>query len=229
MGGSSAVREESDRSMAAVREDFEALRAHLGLGKVAAIGWSNGAMNLIQLAHEQPETLSAAIFVHTVARFTPDDGPALAAEHPDFVQKVVAFRKEMAEPGLDAAHADARQREWWLDEYFPILFADRASAPAKLRAAFGNASFSAAHARYANAETPTFDYREDLAAIPVRSLVIAGAHDLLPPERVKEIADALPDATFLVFEKSGHFAPLEEPERFRNAVFDFLGATGPGE
>jgi pimeloyl-ACP methyl ester carboxylesterase len=229
MGGSSPVREESDRSMAAVREDFEALRAHLGLGKVAAIGWSNGAMNLILLAHDQAEGLSAAVFVHTVARFTPEDGRAIAAEHPDFVEKVVAFRKEIADPALTAEEANARQRSWWLDEYFPILFADRASAPAKLKAAFGNASFSAAHARFANAETPTFDYREDLAAVPVRSLVVAGAHDLLPPERVKEVADALPDATFLVFLKSGHFAPLEEPQRFRNAVFDFLGVTGSGE
>ena len=31
----------------------------LGLEKVAAIGWSNGAMNLLLLALEKPETLAA--------------------------------------------------------------------------------------------------------------------------------------------------------------------------
>jgi proline iminopeptidase len=73
MGGSEAVREDSDRGMAAVRADFQALRAHLGLESVNAIGWSNGAGNLIFLAHEQPESLSAAIFLHQGAHFTQDD------------------------------------------------------------------------------------------------------------------------------------------------------------
>jgi pimeloyl-ACP methyl ester carboxylesterase len=35
--------------------------------------------------------------------------------------------------------------------------------------------------------------------------------------------DGIPDATLVVLERSGHFAPLEEPEAFRQAVFDFLG------
>jgi len=227
MGGSSAVGEESDRGMAAVRDDFEALRAHLGLQRVNAIGWSNGAMNLILLARQHPDSLESATFVHTVARFTPDDGRTIQEEHPDFVRKVVAFRKEMENPALGEEQRDARQRAWWLEEYFPLLFADPDAAAQKLVAAFGEARFSAAHARFANGEAPTFDSREDLAAIPVRSLVIAGAHDMLPPERVKEVHDALPDSTYLVFEKSGHFAPIEEPEAFRAAVFAFLGVSDP--
>ena len=39
--------------------------------------------------------------------------------------------------------------------------------------------------------------------------------------------DGLPNATWTVFEKSGHFAPVEEPEAFRTAVFDFLMAHDP--
>ena len=54
MGESGAVRQESDRGLAAVRADFHALRAHLKLGEVSVIGWSNGAINLIWLAREHP-------------------------------------------------------------------------------------------------------------------------------------------------------------------------------
>ena len=61
MGGSEAVREDADRGLAAVRADFQALREHLGLEAVNAIGWSNGAVNLIWLAHENPETLSSIL------------------------------------------------------------------------------------------------------------------------------------------------------------------------
>jgi pimeloyl-ACP methyl ester carboxylesterase len=53
--------------------------------------------------------------------------------------------------------------------------------------------------------------------------VIAGAHDMLPPSRVKALADGLPDARFVVFEKSGHFSAVEEPDAFKAAVYDFLG------
>ena len=88
---------------------------------------------------------------------------------------------------------------------------------------FEDAQLSWPHAAYTNKELPTFDTRGWLAAIPVRSLVIAGAHDLLPPERVKVLADGLPSAEFVVFEKSGHFSPVEEPDGFRAAVYAFLG------
>ena len=60
MGGSGPVVEESDMGLEAVRQDFDALRRHLGLDKVNAIGWSNGALNLIFLAEERPEILEAA-------------------------------------------------------------------------------------------------------------------------------------------------------------------------
>jgi len=48
----------------------------------------------------------------------------------------------------------------------------------------------------------------------------------MPPDRMRPLADGLPDAEFLVLEESGHFAPIEQPEAFRVAVFRFLGVDG---
>jgi pimeloyl-ACP methyl ester carboxylesterase len=129
----------------------------------------------------------------------------------------------VSKPGLSAAEQTALQRKMWLDEYFPVLFADRERGKGLLEEIFGDAELSWPHAAYANRETPTFDARDKLAAIPVRSLVIAGTHDMLPPSRVKVLADGLPNSKFVVFEKSGHFSPVEEPEGFKAAVYDFLG------
>jgi pimeloyl-ACP methyl ester carboxylesterase len=111
----------------------------------------------------------------------------------------------------------------WLEDYFPSLCADPVRGRALVAGVFEDAQLSWPHAAYTNKELPTFDTRGWLAAIPVRSLVIAGAHDLLPPERVKVLADGLPRAEFVVFEKSGHFSPVEEPEGFKAAVYAFLG------
>jgi proline iminopeptidase len=224
MGGSEAVREDADRGLAAVRADFQALREHLGLETANAIGWSNGAVNLIWLAHEHPETLSSAIFLHGMAAFTEGDAAALQETQPEMMEVYGSFMQEMANPELSVADQTARQRKMWLEEYFPMLFADRNTAGDHLAWIFAEAELSWPHAEYANKEAPTFDARDILPDIPVRSLVIAGAHDMIPPEGVKPLADGLPNATWMVFEDSGHFAPVEEPELFQAAVFAFLGA-----
>lgn len=223
MGGSSPIAADEDMGLAAVREDFDALRRHLGLDRVHAIGWSNGATNLILLASERPETLDAVIFVHGAASFGPADMAAFAQRYPGLAQRYVAFQQEIANPSLGDAERTARMREMWLGEYFPAITADPASATPRIRTAFADAELSWPHARYATQESPGFDFTDRLGAITAPSLVIAGAHDALPPERMRETAEAIPDAELVVFEASGHFAPLEEPEAFAAAVFRFLG------
>jgi proline iminopeptidase len=223
MGGSGPVLQESDRGLAAVRADFQALREHLKLDKVNAIGWSNGAINLIWLAREHPGTLSSAIFVHGLASSGPEDMEAIRAKHPDLVEKYVALMTAVSRPGLPVAEQNALQRTMWLEDYFPRLCADPARGTALVREVFRDAQLSWPHAAYAQKELPTFDARKELGSIAVRSLVVAGAHDLLPPARVKVLAEGLRDARFVVFEKSGHFSAVEEPERFKAAVYDFLG------
>ncbi len=226
MGSSGPVREESDRGLAAVRADFQALRAHLKLEKVNAIGWSNGAINLIWLAHEHPQTLSSAIFLHGLASSGLEDTKAVQAQHPELMKKYVALMAAASKPGLSVAEQNALQRKMWLEDYFPALCADPVKGRALVAEVFRDAQFSWPHAAYQDKIAPAFDARDELAAIPVRSLVIAGAHDMLPPSRVKELADGLPNSRFVVFEKSGHFSPVEEPEGFKAAVYGFLGVVG---
>jgi pimeloyl-ACP methyl ester carboxylesterase len=226
MGESGPVRQESDLGLAAVRADFQALRAHLKLERVNAIGWSNGAINLIWLAREHPETLSSAIFVHGIASSGPEDVQAIQARHPELMKKYKELMAAVSRPGLSVAEQNALQRKMWLEDYFPSLCADPAKGRALVADVFRDAQLSWPHAAYAQKELPTFDARKELAAIPVRSLVIAGAHDLVPPSRVKALADGLKNSRFVVFERSGHFSAVEEPEAFKAAVYDFVGVGG---
>ena len=114
-------------------------------------------------------------------------------------------------------------KAFWLERYFPAATADPAIAAPLLQQAFANAKFSWAHADYANREAPVFDARDRLGAITAHSLVIAGAHELMPPQKGRELADGIAGAKLALFEHSGHFAPLEEPEGFQQAVLEFLG------
>lgn len=224
MGKSSAVVDDTDMSMEAVRADFQALREHLGFDSVSAIGWSNGAMNLIELASESPDTVSAAIFVHGAASFGEEDAALMAQNYPDLMAKWVAFETEMqTNTGLSDEERTAMMRTLWLEDWFPESTGDPAGAAALFDLLFGEAEFSWAHADYTNKRYPTFDARDRLPLITARSLVVAGAHDMFSVDKVRELADGIPDAEFVAFESSGHFAPAEEVEAFREAVFGFLG------
>jgi pimeloyl-ACP methyl ester carboxylesterase len=207
-----------------VREDFDALRRHLGLAKVNAIGWSNGAMNLILLAAEHPDTIANAIFVHGVASYTAEDNADFAARYPELMQEYAKFLEDAENPELTDQQRTEMMRALWLEKWFPLMTADPDNAPVMLEQLFGGAQFSWAHADYANRESPTFEARDQLPLITARCLVIAGAHDMLRVEKVQELADGLDEAEFVVFRNSGHFAPAEEPELFANVVFTFLGA-----
>jgi len=222
MGGSGPITQESDMGLAAVRADFDALRRHLGLDKVNALGWSNGAGNLIYLAAEYPETLDAAIFLHGTASFTEEDMAELAAAYPEMMQQWQEYMQMAADPEVPDENKTAAMRELWLDKWFPVSAADPEAARAMLAEAFRDAELNWAHAAYANQETPVFDARDKLPLITARSLVITGTHDTLPVAKAEELNAGLADSELLIFESSGHFSPLEEPERFKSAVFDFL-------
>ena len=224
MGESGPISQESDMGLAAVRADFDALRHHLGLDKVNALGWSNGAGNLIYLAAEYPESLDKAIFLHGTASFTEQDMAALAGKYPEMMQQWQDYMQMAANPEVPDEEKTAAMRELWLHRWFPVSAADREAAPALLDQAFRNAELNWAYAAYANQETPVFDARDRLPLITARSLVIAGTHDTIPVAKAEELHAGLADSELLVFESSGHFSPLEEPDRFTAAIFDFLAA-----
>ena len=225
MGESSPIIEEADMGMAAVRADFQSLREHLGLESVNALGWSNGAMNLILLAAERPETIENAIFLHGAASFANEDMAAMAAKYPGLMEASMAFNQEMQDPGLTNDQKTEKMRALWLEHWFPMSFADREAASATLDRIFGDAEFSWAHGDYSQREHPEFDARDQLPLIIARCLVISGAHDMMPAGKGEEMAEGIPNAEFVLFESSGHYAPAEEAEAFEALVFRFLGVS----
>ena len=57
------------------------------------------------------------------------------------------------------------------------------------------------------------DHRAMLAALRVPALVVCGREDkVVPPQASRELAELLPGARLEWLEKSGHQAPLEQPE-----------------
>ena len=67
-----------------------------------------------------------------------------------------------------------------------------------------------------------------LEQIRVPTLIIAGEEDTVyPPELARDMARRIPGAELMMFEHTGHLANLEEPEKFNQAVFDFVSRHNP--
>jgi 3-oxoadipate enol-lactonase len=67
------------------------------------------------------------------------------------------------------------------------------------------------------------DRAAPMERISVPTLVIAGEEDTVyPPELARAMAKRIPGAELIMFERTGHLANLEQPERFNKAVLDFL-------
>jgi pimeloyl-ACP methyl ester carboxylesterase len=69
------------------------------------------------------------------------------------------------------------------------------------------------------------DYRPRLQEVRAPTLVLAGAHDAqMPPSCSEELANGIPDARLISFERSGHHPFVEEPEAFWAAIGRFLSS-----
>ncbi len=223
MGLSAPATDDAEMSMATIRKDFDALRRHLGVEKVSALGWSNGAGNLLLLAAEYPESLEKIVVLHGIAHFGPEEMQAVGQRFPQLWQDFAALQQELVAAEIPVEEKTARMKAFWIERYFPTMTASPEQSLEKIARIFEPAEFSWRHAQYANQDAQGFDARELLPGIRAEALVISGAHDMTPMSMGEEIAAAIPDARFEAFENSGHFAPLEEPERFQKVVWEFLG------
>jgi len=67
-----------------------------------------------------------------------------------------------------------------------------------------------------------WDLTERLGEIDIPALVISGRYDCVTPVQSAELCERLPQATWLLLEKSAHAGMLDEPERHWSEVFAFL-------
>lgn len=225
MGESSPVQADEDMSMKAVREDAIAVLDHLGLEEAYVMGWSNGAANTYMFAGEYPERVVAAIALHGIEKTTTEDQEYMTEKAGDILQEYGQYMQTMADPEISEEEKESVHKALYA-KWFPMMLADREATLSAMEAIFEEAEFSYKHSAFSSAEGQAgLDATEALQKVEDPMLIIAGSHDMLPVESSMRAANLVENSTFVVFEQSGHFAPIEEPAKFKETIIQFINSV----
>ncbi|MCP4005708.1 MAG: hypothetical protein GY725_16075 [bacterium] len=116
-----------------------------------------------------------------------------------------------------AGLAFLRQHVYRLDPAPDVLFDGIAGFNTELyEAMWGPSDF------FATGSLANWDVEERLAEIDVPTLITSGRFDEATPTHMERIRNGIPDSRWVCFEQSSHSAFLEEPERYRTVLEDFL-------
>lgn len=209
-GESTTLRAKEDLGSRGIANDSSGMLLRLKMRPSAVFGHSHGGCAALRVAINHPELVRRLVVVAT----TPGNGT------PD----AWSWRAVL---GSETPTAPIAKREELLR--VTRLIQTRALADPER----GGALFEAMAAREWNVAVERFnalpkdgrqlDLRGKLRHIAAPTLIIAGAKDpIVGMEAAEALRSEIPKAELAVFEKSGHFPMLEEPEKFRVVFEEFL-------
>ena len=200
--------------------DVDAIRGALGVDRIALLGHSILGMLALECGRRLPDRVS-----HVVAVGTPPHGDmnALGARSAAFFEADADdARKRMMRDNLAALPPDPAPGQTLLAQT-PMRFHDPAADAAPLFA--GAVSRPELLMHLSGTLAATWTITADPASLPVPVLLTHGRSDYTVPYDLWDgIPASLPDATFRLFESSGHQPFFEEPERFTAVVTEWMAS-----
>jgi proline-specific peptidase len=221
-GRSQAPPNPDDIHVGAFVEDLEALRTQLELDSFALIGHSHGGYVALNYALKYQQYLShllpldAQLGVEEPEQDLQRTLPELAKD-PRFADAVKAF----ADPSPLEAESDVSVL---LERILPLYFHDpEAKCVAALRDNLRMTRIALTTMQATDSSNGRFLVRDTLSTIRVPTLILVGRHDFIcSPLQAQIIHDGISGSRLAVFEESGHFPWLEEPDLFFSTVANFV-------
>jgi 3-oxoadipate enol-lactonase len=202
---------EGPLTMERIADDGALLLDHLGIGKAVVAGCSMGGYAAFAFVRRHPQRLAGLVLQDTRAG---NDSAEARTNRAALAARVLA-------EGASAA----------VEAFLPKLLGETshrerkalvASLQERILATSPPGIANALHGLAARA-----DSRETLPTIPVPTLVMVGAEDVLtPPGEAAIMAAAIPRARLDVIPGAGHLANIENPGATNAALCAFLGSVG---
>jgi len=217
-GGGRSTGEPAGLTFDVLADDLEAIRADLGVERVAVLGHSILGILAIEYGRRRPASVS-----HVVAVGTPPIGDMarVSASATAFFEKDASeVRKQVLRDNMARLPSGASMGQTmfaqtpmrFFDPRFDAapLFAEADVKPRLLQHIFGTL-------------TPAWDVTDGADSLRVPVFIAHGRYDYTVPHVLWDgIAERLPNATVQIFARSSHHPFLEEPDRFAVALTDWM-------
>jgi proline iminopeptidase len=211
-------------------EDIDVIRRAVGAETVTLVGWSGGVLAAFRYALRHPDRVSRLVMITPVGpRWIPywDDMRRQGAARVDTAERrrlaERVQRGEFAgnEVALCRAQARIGLRTNWPDSTQWLRAPDVCDSPNELPSRYDDFV-----PRLLN-KLGKYDWRGDLANMPVPTLVLHGALDNPPLEGSQEWVAGMPKARLYVMQGVGHWPHYERPAETLHVLRTFLDGGWP--
>jgi proline-specific peptidase len=204
-------------------DELRMLRDALGLDRIHLLGSSWGSMLALEYVLTRPPGLVSLVLNSppTASVTWMAEAARLRDELPEDVRRTLAEHETAGT--TDHPDYEAAEQVFWrrhilrVDSPPDFVLRGRAERGRQVyRSLWGVSEWNA------NGKLHDWDVRPRLHEIDVPTLVTSGRYDECTPALAEEAQRGIPGAERVLFEESSHSAYVEEPERFRAVVTDFL-------
>jgi proline iminopeptidase len=210
-------------------EDIEGLRKALGFDKWNILGHSYGGMVAQQYALDYPNSVDKLILMSTFysgEMWQANDNSSnyeIRNQYPEVWEKVMELRNE-GEASSSAEHVKAYSVPSGLLYFYDASNAYKVSKDSLImnndvyyRIAGKDADF------LISGDIGPLDFRAELKNLKMPVLILEGRFDRISIPRFSiKYKDYVPQAEFVMFERSGHDPFIEEPEKTFKVITEFL-------
>ena len=221
-GHSSAV-SLSEITVANHLEDLEGLRQTLGLKRLNLVGHSLGALLALFYSAKYPGSVASLVIANAGPPFIPAMLEQLGRE---FARRKTNEDRVELKRIMESAEFKNRDPKT-VEQYFTILYRPFFKDPAIMsRLNWGFTETTAQHVVEGEEHIVPQIFQQDpvskLSEITCPTLVLHSEQDPIPEAFSLFLAERIKGAQYLAMQGVGHFAYLEDPEKFRNAILPFL-------
>lgn len=220
--GESSLPSTDSLSLSFFVDDIEGIRKSLGVEKVNILAHSWGAILAVNYGLKYPKHVKKMILSNPVALNMEYQAESMKLLKAKSTKQDSIDRAALIEsPGFknhEVATSEALTKSFFLPSFY-----DRSKISA-LDLEFPSNYHEATGMLYKGLgkDLQSYDFYEEIKAFSFPVLVVVGSADNIPIAALERIAENVQHSKLIVFEKSGHFPFIEEPENFNQTILDFL-------
>ena len=218
-------------------EDVEAVRQHLGLGRISLLGHSYGGVLAQAYAFKYQANLTHLILgstFHSTRALNEVFRQMKARMTPELRNRIDAMEKAglfgHGKPYEQGRYTTDYMIAAWGEGYFPYVYRKRPDPNYDPTNTAGMAwdlyrEMWGSHGEFiVDGNLTSVEYADRLPSIKVPTLITVGDHDQVAPSISEDMHKAVKGSTLTVIPESGHMTFVDQPTLYVKVVNDFLTA-----